>query len=135
MASHRILITGGSGYLGGTLLARWSTADLPPYDKLFALVRTDVQADSVRQYGAEPIQFDTKDEVAVFNSIVGNKITVVYYLIEAAQSEAQVYIIKALAEVKKLTGLEVHLLHVSLLCDTTFFTPGHQGSQQGRKNY
>jgi thioester reductase-like protein len=38
--SHNILLTGGSGYLGGTLLARWNEAQLPSYGKLFALVRS-----------------------------------------------------------------------------------------------
>lgn len=113
MASHRILITGASGYLGGTLLARWKDADLPASEKLFALVRTDAQAQAVQQYGAEPLEFDAKDEAAVLEAVVSNKITIVYYLIDAVRSEAQVNFIKALAEVKKETGQEVHFLHVS----------------------
>lgn len=113
MSSHRILITGASGYLGGTLLARWKGADLPAYDKLYALVRTDAQAKAVGQAGAEPLTFDSRDEAAVRKAVVDNKITIVYYLIDAIRSEAQVNFIKALAEVKKATGQEVHFLHVS----------------------
>lgn len=113
MASHRILITGASGYLGGTLLARWKDANLPAYDKFFALVRTDAQAQAVQQYGAEPLSFDATDEAAVLKAVVDNKITIMYYLIDAVRSEAQVNFIKALAEVKKATGQEVHFLHVS----------------------
>lgn len=113
MSSHRILITGASGYLGGTLLARLKGAGLAGYDKLYALVRTDAQAEAVRQYGAEPLAFDARDEAAVRTAVVDHKITIVYYLIDPIRSEAQVNFIKALAEVKRVTGQEVHLLHVS----------------------
>ncbi len=115
MPSHRILITGASGYLGGTLLARWSQACLPPYDRLYALVRTDEQALQVKPYGAEPLQFDSRDEAATWKVVVDNKITIVFFLIDATEAVSQVNFIKALAEVRKLTGLDVHFLHVSLL--------------------
>lgn len=114
MSTHRVLITGASGYLGGTLLARWKNADLPAHDKVYALVRTDAQAQAVQQFGAEPLSFDSKDEAAVRKAVVGNKITIVYYLIDAVRSEAQVNFIKALAEIKKATGQEVHFLHVRI---------------------
>lgn len=113
MSSHRILLTGASGYLGGTLLARWKEAHLPSYDKLYALVRTDAQAEGVKQYGAEPLSFSVQDESLVLETLLENKITIVYYLIDALNDEAQVYFIKALAEVKRVTGLDVHFLHVS----------------------
>ncbi|KAJ5994909.1 hypothetical protein N7481_001886 [Penicillium waksmanii] len=86
--SHNILVTGASGYLGGTLLARWASAKLPTYQRHFALVRTDEQSEAVKKYGAEPIKFNIKDQ-------------------------ASVQMIKALAEVKKQTGQDVHFLHTS----------------------
>lgn len=106
---HRILVTGASGYLGGTLLARWDSS--LPYE-VFALVRTDEQAKAVRQYGAEPLTFDTKDEAATRKAIVENGISVVFFLIDAFLADSQLNLIRALAEVKK-TGKDVHFLHVS----------------------
>lgn len=111
--SHNILVTGASGYLGGTLLARWSSAKLPTYHKLYALVRTNEQGEAMKQYGAEPIFFNTKDEASIKAAIIDNDITIIYFLIDALTSEVQVPMIQALAEVKKRVGHEVHFLHTS----------------------
>ncbi|KAI1433857.1 hypothetical protein GGR50DRAFT_460534 [Xylaria sp. CBS 124048] len=112
--SHNVLITGGSGYLGGSLLARWSQANLPAYNKLYALVRTPKQAEAVKQhYSAEPLTFNAYDEAEVRDAVVGNNITVVYHLISARFHTSQVFFIKALAEVKKNTGRDVHFLHTT----------------------
>lgn len=111
--SHNVLITGGSGYLGGSLLAALEDAKLPPYDKLYALVRTDDQAKAVQQYGAEALQFDPGDETAVQEAVHSHRISVVFFLIDALNSTYQVNFIKALGELKKSTGKEVHFLHVS----------------------
>ncbi|KAK4943803.1 hypothetical protein LTR10_016706 [Elasticomyces elasticus] len=111
--AHRILLTGASGYLGGTLLARWKSADLPPYEQLYALVRTDEQAQAVKRYGAEPLTFSLRDEAAIQEAIVGKKIDIVFFLVDAFYSDAQVLLIKALAELKKSTGMDVHFLHTS----------------------
>lgn len=112
--SHKVLITGVSGYLGGSLLAHMSKAQLPLDGKLYALVRTDAQAHAVRSYGAQPLIFDTSNELSVRNAVVGQEITIVYFLIDAISSVGQVNFIKALADVKQMTGKDVHFLHVSI---------------------
>ncbi|KAI0968991.1 NAD(P)-binding protein [Xylaria arbuscula] len=111
--SHNILITGGSGYLGGSVLARWNEANLPPYRKLFALVRTSDQAEGVRQYGAEPLLFNAWDESAVRNAVLENNISVVFHLISPRGYDSQVYFMKAMAELKTKTGTDVHFLHTT----------------------
>ncbi|KAI1479171.1 hypothetical protein K445DRAFT_53488 [Daldinia sp. EC12] len=111
--SHNVLITGGSGYLGGDLLARMGAANLPPYGKLYASVRTAEQADGVRQYGAEPLFFNLKDRSEIRTTVINHEITVVYYLIDAVQYEPPLFFIEALSEVNKATGRIVHLLHTT----------------------
>ncbi|KIV88230.1 hypothetical protein PV10_09147 [Exophiala mesophila] len=120
--SHRILLTGASGYLGGTLLARWSRHHLPPYSRLYAAVRTEQQVNALRNHysamdsGAEvaPLILDNiKDQAVVRDLIVSHEITIVLFLIDAFEVGAQCCFIRALAEVKSMTGREVHFLHTS----------------------
>ncbi|KAJ0354994.1 hypothetical protein COL154_011552 [Colletotrichum chrysophilum] len=108
-----ILITGGSGYLGGSLLASWRDANITGYDKLYALVRSDSQAAAVKSvYGAEPVRCSL-EEADIRSLIVNNGITVVFYLIDAYRAERPVSFIKALGEVKKATGREVHFVYAN----------------------
>ncbi|KAF4470248.1 nad dependent epimerase dehydratase family, partial [Fusarium albosuccineum] len=111
--SHNVLITGASGYLGGDLLAGLSDAKLPTFGKLYALVRTPEQAKAVQQYGAEPLTLDVTDGDAIRDAIVSKKITIVFFLINSFKSVSQELFIKALGEVKKKIGSEVHFLHTS----------------------
>ncbi|KAG9661016.1 NAD(P)-binding protein, partial [Aureobasidium melanogenum] len=114
MPSNNILVTGVSGYLGGTLLHRLKLAELPTYNALYALVRTDSQAQAVKQYGAEPLKFDSYNAEAVEEAVLKYEINIVFLLHDAIKSGARVNFIKALSSLKEKNGTEVHLLHVSL---------------------
>jgi nucleoside-diphosphate-sugar epimerase len=108
-----ILITGASGYLGGSLLAKLHRTKLPPHKTLYALVRSDEQAEQVKNYGAEPLTLNFPDERAVIKTIVDANISIIFFLIDALNSTHQLPLIKALGELKKQTGQEVHFLHTS----------------------
>ncbi|KAJ4137177.1 hypothetical protein NW768_002758 [Fusarium equiseti] len=111
---HNILITGASGYLGGTILARWASANIAPYDKLFALVRSDTQAQAVKDlYGATPLTLSLHDAQSVKDAIVSAKITIVIFLIDSYRPDTQLAFIDGLSEVGKLTGLTTHLVHTT----------------------
>lgn len=109
--SHNILLTGASGYLGGTLLARWEKSNLPPYGHLYALIRSEEQAQKIKQYGAEPLLCNLHDHESLKKAIVDKDISIVFFLIDSRSDEHQPPIIEALAEVKAKTGKEVHFVH------------------------
>ncbi|PYH38151.1 uncharacterized protein BO87DRAFT_383045 [Aspergillus neoniger CBS 115656] len=93
--SHNILITGASGYLGGTLLARTKKSEYG-------------------NYGAEPIVLKVDDHETVTQTIIYREITIVYYLIDAYTAKHQPAFIRGLGEIRKKTGKDVHFLHTTM---------------------
>lgn len=112
MSPANILVTGASGYIGGNVLAQWKEAGLPPHGTAYALVRSDKHASDVESLGFSPIRFDPFDSASVEEAIVENKISIVFWLVDALHSDAQLLFIDALAKVKAKEGAEVHFIHV-----------------------
>lgn len=115
---HNILLTGASGYLGGSISAQLhslssSSTELPAHAKIYALVRSDAQAQAVRDYGAEPTSFDPGNEAAIESFILGHDVSVVVWFIDVVSVERQTLFIHALAKLRQQTGKEVHFLQVS----------------------
>ncbi|KAG9188593.1 hypothetical protein G6011_07298 [Alternaria panax] len=108
-----ILMTGASGYLGGSLLAQLHNTALPGNETIYALVRSQEQAEAVNKYDVLPLTLDWQDEKAITKSIVDAQIFVIYFLVDAVNSDMQIPLIKALGEVRMQTGREVHFLHTS----------------------
>ncbi|KAJ7822546.1 hypothetical protein B0H14DRAFT_2598475 [Mycena olivaceomarginata] len=79
--------------------------------ELVRFVPTEPQAESVKQYGAKPLTFDTHNDAEVRDNVVNLEIAVVYFLIDASNSVAQVNFIKALGGAGRSVRA-VHLLHV-----------------------
>ena len=107
-----ILLTGVSGYLGGSLLNEWKTSGPKNHGTISALVRNDEQAKQVAKHGVEPLIISLKDEDAIIEALVDRDISIVYYLIGSYWLESQPYFIKGLAEVRKKSGKDVHFLYV-----------------------
>ncbi|KAM0247761.1 hypothetical protein ACHAQJ_009722 [Trichoderma viride] len=104
---HNILLSGASGYLGGSILAQMHSSSsgstkLPAHGTIYALVRSDTQAQAVRDYGAEPVEFDPSDETAIEK-----------FILDCEVVERQTLFIRALAKLQQRTGQEVHFLQTS----------------------
>lgn len=110
-----VLITGGSGYLGGSLLDLLHRSEpIPGCGTIYALVRSEEQAKQVeKSYHCKPANFDLSNEVEVTSYLQEKKISVVFHLIDAVNSHVQLLLIKALAAVGEELGVPTHFLHTS----------------------
>jgi hypothetical protein len=113
--SRNILITGGSGYIGGSLLAELkSTPNLPSHGTIYTLVRNDDQAAKVHShYNAKPLKLDLEDQSEITATLLDKQISVVFFMINAFNADAQVKFIEALAAAKDRHGIETHFLHTT----------------------
>jgi methylglyoxal synthase len=113
--SRNVLITGGSGYIGGSLLTELkNTTNLPSHGTIYALVRSEEQAEQVKSnYNATPLTLDLGDQSAITATLLEKQISVVFFLINAFDADAQVKFIEALAAVKDKYGIQTHFLHTT----------------------
>ncbi|KAM0473431.1 hypothetical protein ACHAPX_008178 [Trichoderma viride] len=113
-----ILLTGASGYLGGSILAQLHNSgdggiDLPAHGTIYALVRSDAQARTVQDYGAKPAAFDPGNEAAIESFIMDHKVSIVIWFLDVVNVDRQILFIRALAKLRQQTGQEVHFLQTS----------------------
>ena len=110
-----ILITGGSGYLGGSLLTQLQTVrDLPPHGNIYALTRTPEQAEKTKKfYNAIPLELNLDDQDNITRTLLASEISVVFLLIDARASTYAIRFIRALGIVQKKLGVQTHFLQTS----------------------
>ncbi|KAF9073407.1 hypothetical protein BDP27DRAFT_1216127, partial [Rhodocollybia butyracea] len=112
-----ILLTGASGYLGGSVLVHLLTKfDLEANKiKLYTLVRKTEQVTKVHELGGNvtPLVGDVQDGETMKELIVSNSISVVIETVDARQFAVAEPCIEALAIVKEKLNVPVHFVHTS----------------------
>ncbi|KPM35218.1 hypothetical protein AK830_g11351 [Neonectria ditissima] len=114
MSATKILITGATGYIGGSVLATLLQSTDPNIktSQISALVRKQDQADALRLKGVNAIVFGGLDDTAHIRD-VASKHDVVINTASASHSPAAEALILGLADRKKETGKETHFIHTS----------------------
>ncbi|KAL8304524.1 hypothetical protein RB597_004324 [Gaeumannomyces tritici] len=112
MASHKILLTGATGYIGGTVLATLLASSEPALkaSRISALVRKEEQAAVLRGLGVDPILFRGLDDVDALRRAAADHDAVVHTA--SSQHDASVVaLIRGLGDRKEATGRETHFIH------------------------
>lgn len=110
----KLLITGATGYIGGTVLNHLQTSTDPPIKALTlsALVRSNSQAENLAITGVNPILFKDLDDTKTLVEAASQHDVVIHTAswghVESARS-----LIHGLAQRKKQTGREVYYIHTS----------------------
>ncbi|KLU89199.1 hypothetical protein MAPG_08173 [Magnaporthiopsis poae ATCC 64411] len=112
MASNKILLTGATGYIGGTVLTTLLASSEPAIkgSSISVLVRKEEQAAVLRGLGVNPIIFKGLDDVEALRRAASEHDAVIHTASSQHDASA-VALIQGLGDRKKATGKEVHFIH------------------------
>ncbi|TVY56105.1 Uncharacterized protein LCER1_G001958 [Lachnellula cervina] len=113
MTSSKILVTGATGYIGGSILSQLleSKHDLSKYP-ISVLVRGEDRAKILQNQGFNPILFQSLDEADVLQKVASEHDVVIHTASGYHTASAKALIL-GLGERKKATGKEVHFIQTS----------------------
>lgn len=117
MAPANVLITGGSGYIGGTLLwhlTQHEKPSIPTSSTLYSLVRSEDQANQTKTvYGIETLALDLSSEEDISLALEKHSIHIIVFLIDARSADVALRFIKALEKLQRKTGVQTHFVYAS----------------------
>ncbi|KAL7904488.1 NAD dependent epimerase/dehydratase family protein [Trichoderma velutinum] len=114
MTTPRILLTGASGYIGGSVLSSLLSSDLPLLkgSAISVLVRHEDQAEALAKVGVIPVLFNGLDDLEMMRKIASTQDLIINTAMSFHGGSAKA-MIQGLGDRKKQTGQEVHFIHTS----------------------
>ncbi|KAM0324637.1 hypothetical protein ACHAQA_008028 [Verticillium albo-atrum] len=114
--AQNILITGAAGFIGGSVLADFTSRTSGPISSsnITAVVRSEDQIPALAKLGVNVIQLDLKDEDAVTQAVLENNVDVVIHTAGAIDPRFASHFIKALGKRRQDTGHDTHYFHASV---------------------
>ncbi|KAK5051526.1 hypothetical protein LTR84_003178 [Exophiala bonariae] len=115
MAQH-ILLTGGGGYIGGTILDQiLSLTNSPIKPKnLTVTLRSEQQIKALSDMSVHAIALDLNDEEAVKEAVLSNNVDIIVHIASALEPAIASHLIKALGERRKVSNGEAYFIHSSV---------------------
>ncbi|KAL3443944.1 hypothetical protein BJX65DRAFT_298007 [Aspergillus insuetus] len=108
----RILVTGATGYIGGSVLTEILQSSPVAKGSVSALVRRADQAEILREHGVAPILFKGLDDLTALEEVASDFDVVINCAI-ASHTESAIAMIKGQARLRERTGKDVHFIHTS----------------------
>ncbi|VUC27032.1 unnamed protein product [Clonostachys rosea] len=114
MSAPKVLLTGATGYIGGSVLTTLLASENPSIKAahITALVRKQEQADLLKEKGINSTLFSGLDDVASVRD-VASQYDVILHTASSFDTQAAEALIAGLQDHKKQTGKQTALIHTS----------------------
>ncbi|KAH7016148.1 uncharacterized protein B0I36DRAFT_277426 [Microdochium trichocladiopsis] len=115
--SQNILVTGGAGYIGGSVVAELlsRTSSSIKGATVFATVRSEEQVQRLSKHGIGAIQLDLHNETAAMEAVIRNEIDIIIHTASSAVPSHVSNLVKALGRRRQVGGKETYFIHSSIL--------------------
>ncbi|CAH0054038.1 unnamed protein product, partial [Clonostachys solani] len=113
--SLNILITGATGYIGGSVLSGLLSSDKPRFEKsqIFVAVRSERHVKTLSELGVKVALIDLTDEVSVSEGVLNNEIDFIIHTASALEPGQAKNLIAALGKRHNATKKDVFFIHTS----------------------